>query len=108
LSDRSLFFTKNGKYIGVAFRNIDEKLVLFPTIGLNSIGERVEVNFGDKPFQYNVEIENILQAAHTKDLDLHDKPRRGKKRGIENDMNRVCIEEQSANFTTEELNFLRV
>ena len=40
---------------------------------MNSLGEKVEVNFGNKPFAYNIELENILQDAHSKDLLLQQK-----------------------------------
>ncbi|CAI5984697.1 unnamed protein product [Closterium sp. NIES-64] len=48
-----IFFTKNGKSLGPAFRDV--KGELFPTIGLHSPNERVEVNFGQKPFLFDVQ-----------------------------------------------------
>lgn len=68
-----------------------EDLALFPTIGMNSIGEKVEVNFGDKPFVYNIEIEKILQEAHEKDLKLEDNAKKGKKRVNEDEIERILI-----------------
>ena len=67
----SCFFTKNGSYIGLAFKNINKDATWFPTLGMNSLGEKVEVNIGSKPFVYNIELENILQEAHNKDLLLN-------------------------------------
>ena len=40
----------------------------FPTIGMGSPGEKIEGNLGSKPFVYNIELENILQESHAKDL----------------------------------------
>ncbi|QDZ21211.1 SPRY domain-containing protein [Chloropicon primus] len=53
LENRDIFFTKNGKKLGVAFSNV--KATLFPTVGLHSQNEHVEVNFGAKPFQFDIE-----------------------------------------------------
>ena len=53
LENREIFFTKNGKKLGVAFQNV--KATLYPTIGLHSQNEHVEVNFGAKPFQFDIE-----------------------------------------------------
>ena len=53
LENREIFFTKNGKKLGVAFQNV--KATLFPTVGLHSQNEHVEVNFGAKPFQFDIE-----------------------------------------------------
>ena len=70
VKNRSCFFTKNGKHLGIAFKDVSNDVVWFPTIGLQSIGSKVEVNFGSKPFAYNIELENILQEAHQKDLEI--------------------------------------
>ncbi|CAI5537464.1 unnamed protein product [Closterium sp. Naga37s-1] len=48
-----IFFTKNGKSLGPAFRDVKDEL--FPTVGLHSPNERVEVNFGQKPFLFDVQ-----------------------------------------------------
>mmetsp|Transcript_5724 Transcript_5724/g.14243 ORF Transcript_5724/g.14243 Transcript_5724/m.14243 type:complete len:478 (-) Transcript_5724:162-1595(-) len=53
LENREIFFTKNGKKLGAAFQNV--KATLFPTIGLHSQNEHVEINFGAKPFQFDIE-----------------------------------------------------
>ena len=70
MTNNSCFFTKNGKFIGTAFQNLKKDVPWYPTIGMNSIGEKVEVNFGSKPFAFNIELENILQEAHIKDIKL--------------------------------------
>ncbi|KAF9551019.1 hypothetical protein EC957_010787 [Mortierella hygrophila] len=49
----SLFYTKNGIYLGVAFRNL--KGPLYPTVGMRTSGEIVEANFGQREFVFNIE-----------------------------------------------------
>ncbi|KAG0318617.1 hypothetical protein BGZ97_003477 [Linnemannia gamsii] len=51
--DMSLFYTKNGIYLGVAFRNL--KGPLYPTVGMRTSGEIVEANFGQHEFVFNIE-----------------------------------------------------
>ena len=77
IRNRSCFFTKNGTCIGLAFKNIDIERSWFPTVGMNSPKETIEANFGDKPFAYNIELENILQEAHEKDLSREKLQNRG-------------------------------
>ena len=67
LKSRSCFFTKNGKFLGVAVRNLPA-IEYYPTIGVHSINECVEVNLGQKPFLYNIKMEMILHNAHEKDI----------------------------------------
>lgn len=55
LSSGTVFFTKNGVHLGVAFRGA--KLPLWPSVGLHSPGERVTLNFGAdpaRPFAYDL------------------------------------------------------
>ncbi|KAI7906608.1 concanavalin A-like lectin/glucanase domain-containing protein [Cokeromyces recurvatus] len=54
------FYTKNGVYLGTAFKKIKETMELFPFIGFKTPGEKIEVNFGAKPFMFDIEqwIEN--------------------------------------------------
>ncbi|KAG0284746.1 hypothetical protein BGZ96_010904 [Linnemannia gamsii] len=51
--DMTLFYTKNGIYLGVAFRNL--KGPLYPTVGMRTSGEIVEANFGQREFIFNIE-----------------------------------------------------
>ncbi|KAK3827009.1 MAG: hypothetical protein J3R72DRAFT_374333 [Linnemannia gamsii] len=51
--DMTLFYTKNGIYLGVAFRNL--KGQLYPTVGMRTSGEIVEANFGQRDFVFNIE-----------------------------------------------------
>jgi len=90
-SNRSCFFTKNGKYIGLAFKDMRKDLAFFPTVGMNSIGEKVEVNFGQKPFLYNIELEKILQEANEKDLNSKDNTKKGRKRVSEEEIDKIVI-----------------
>ena len=53
IENQEIFFTKNGKKLGTAFQNV--KGTLYPTIGLHSQNEKVELNFGSRPFQFDVE-----------------------------------------------------
>uniref|UniRef100_A0A7S0HIE7 B30.2/SPRY domain-containing protein n=1 Tax=Hanusia phi TaxID=3032 RepID=A0A7S0HIE7_9CRYP len=46
-ASREIFFTKNGKSLGVAFINPDDSY--FPTVGLHSEGEQIRLNFGEDP-----------------------------------------------------------
>lgn len=56
LNDR-IHFTKNGTHLGVAFQNVglgEGSRNLFPCVGLSELGQSVEVNFGRKPFRYDL------------------------------------------------------
>ncbi len=52
-ASQEIFFTKNGKMVGATFKDV--KTALYPTIGLHSPNEKVEVNFGQRQFVYDVE-----------------------------------------------------
>lgn len=47
------FYTKNGVDLGTAFRDL--KGTLYPAVGLRTAGEHVRVNFGARPFVFDVE-----------------------------------------------------
>ncbi|KAF9171622.1 hypothetical protein BGX20_007263 [Mortierella sp. AD010] len=51
--DMSLFFTKNGVHLGVAFRNL--KGTLYPTVGMRTAGEIIEANFGQREFVFDID-----------------------------------------------------
>lgn len=51
---RQIFFTKNGEYLGTAFSNVRPTVRLYPSVGMRSKGETVEVNFTGK-FMYDIE-----------------------------------------------------
>lgn len=52
LRTREVFFTKNGKHLGIAFRNVTG--TLYPAVGMHSPGEAVEVNFTG-PFRFSLD-----------------------------------------------------
>ncbi|KAI6182020.1 hypothetical protein M3Y99_01963500 [Aphelenchoides fujianensis] len=52
---RSIFFTKNGVNLGTAAVNISIDHPLYPTVGMQTPGEVVATNFGQKPFFYKLE-----------------------------------------------------
>jgi hypothetical protein len=54
LVENNCFYTKNGMNLGIAFSNLPS-IPLFPTVGLQTLGEEVEANFGMKPFVYDIE-----------------------------------------------------
>ncbi|KAI1706344.1 SPRY domain-containing protein [Ditylenchus destructor] len=60
---REIFFTKNGRHLGFAARNIQTSADLYPTVGMQTVGEMIDANFGQKPFLYD--IEKDIQAART-------------------------------------------
>ncbi|KAK7698709.1 hypothetical protein SLS64_012320 [Diaporthe eres] len=53
------FFTKNGHYLGIAFREVKGKL--YPSVGLKKTGEHVRVNFGQTPFMFDIDSKEIRQ-----------------------------------------------
>ncbi|CAG9799185.1 unnamed protein product [Chironomus riparius] len=53
LVDNTCFYTKNGHHLGIAFRDLPAKL--YPTVGLQTPGEIVDANFGQKPFEFDIE-----------------------------------------------------
>uniref|UniRef100_A0A914WF27 Ran-binding protein 10 n=1 Tax=Plectus sambesii TaxID=2011161 RepID=A0A914WF27_9BILA len=57
LIDNSIFYTKNGQNLGVAFHDVPSTEELYPTVGLQTPGEIVDTNFGQKPFVFNIQDE---------------------------------------------------
>lgn len=50
---QEVFFTKNGKFLGIAFKKV--KGIFYPAVGLHSPGEIVMANFSQKPFKFDLE-----------------------------------------------------
>jgi len=50
-----MFFTKNGAYLGIASDHMSTGNPLYPTVGMQSPGSATEVNFGAKPFLYDID-----------------------------------------------------
>ncbi|XP_057829308.1 ran-binding protein M homolog isoform X1 [Cryptomeria japonica] len=59
---QEIFFTHNGKFLGSVPKDVI--VPLFPTIGLHSLNEKVEVNFGQRSFVYD--IEQLVQEERDK------------------------------------------
>lgn len=61
-----VFFTKNGKFLGVAYRGVsgDE---FYPTISLGSVGAKIKVNLGRKPFKFAFQVPTLswTKLGHT-------------------------------------------
>ncbi|KAL1864785.1 hypothetical protein VTK73DRAFT_5664 [Phialemonium thermophilum] len=66
-------FTKNGDELGIAFRDInkDAQGKLFPTIGLKKPGDHILANFGQLPFQFD--IDGYMRAEKKSIMDRIDK-----------------------------------
>lgn len=52
LADKTIFFTKNGENLDIAFRGVTST-TLYPTLGLQTPGEIVEANFGQSDFVFD-------------------------------------------------------
>jgi hypothetical protein len=50
----SAFYTKNGIYLGTAFKKIKET-DMYPFVGFKTPGEKIEANFGAKPFKFDIQ-----------------------------------------------------
>ncbi|KAF1955397.1 SPRY-domain-containing protein [Byssothecium circinans] len=53
------FFTKNGHYLGVAFRDLKTTIPYYPTVGMKKPNETLKANFGQEPFAFD--IDNMVQ-----------------------------------------------
>lgn len=51
--DNTVSFTKNGEFLGKAFEHLSGPL--YPTVGMQSKKGRLEINFGSKPFVFDIE-----------------------------------------------------
>ncbi|KAI9490249.1 hypothetical protein BDB00DRAFT_838954 [Zychaea mexicana] len=49
----SAFYTKNGVYLGTAFRNVTGRSI-FPFVGFKTPGERLRANFGQQDFTFDI------------------------------------------------------
>ncbi|CAG8798672.1 25505_t:CDS:2, partial [Racocetra persica] len=52
---RTVFFTKNGINLGIAFNNIPLSR-FYPMVGLRYPGQIVEANFGKSPFAFDIQL----------------------------------------------------
>ncbi|XP_078042024.1 ran-binding protein M isoform X1 [Augochlora pura] len=53
LVNNTVFYTKNGHHLGIAFTELPPNL--YPTVGLQTPGEVVEANFGQEPFVFDID-----------------------------------------------------
>lgn len=51
-ASQEFFFTKNGVVVGAVYK--ETRSPLFPTVAVHSQNEEVEVNFGQKPFAFDI------------------------------------------------------
>ncbi|KAJ1948254.1 hypothetical protein EC988_005252, partial [Linderina pennispora] len=60
--ERSIFFTRNGLFLGHAFKSVDTSKPIFPAIGMRTAGEHIVANFGQRPFRFDIEC--YVSEAH--------------------------------------------
>eukprot|EP01156_Anaeramoeba_ignava_P023116 Anaeramoba_ignava/c21324_g6_i2.p1 GENE.c21324_g6_i2~~c21324_g6_i2.p1 ORF type:complete len:347 (-),score=132.23 c21324_g6_i2:230-1270(-) len=53
--NKSVFYTKNGKDLPIAFRNVNLGVRLYPFVGFRSRGEILKANFGNAPFKFDIQ-----------------------------------------------------
>jgi hypothetical protein len=58
-----VFFTHNGRFVGVPYHALNVDIPWYPTIGLQSPGEKVKVNFGESPFLYDFQARSSFQQC---------------------------------------------
>ncbi|KAJ4396239.1 hypothetical protein N0V93_000458 [Gnomoniopsis smithogilvyi] len=72
------FFTKNGRFLGQAFKEVKGKL--YPSVGMKKPGEHIRVNFGQTPFIFDIDslmkneihrLEEEIKKADTSKLAPH-------------------------------------
>ncbi|EIE78093.1 hypothetical protein RO3G_02797 [Rhizopus delemar RA 99-880] len=54
-ANQLVFYTKNGQFLGIAFKEIDFNKPVYPAIGLLTPGEEIRANFGQESFVYDIE-----------------------------------------------------
>ncbi|KAJ1358916.1 hypothetical protein KIN20_017484 [Parelaphostrongylus tenuis] len=64
LVNKTIFFTKNGVHLGIASRDLEHIDDLYPTVGLQTSGEVVDANFGQRPFRFDIRPE--MESARAK------------------------------------------
>ena len=70
--DKKCFFTKNGEFLGIAFKNMPQNL--YPTVGFKSgYGSTVEAHFpavsyvvGKRPFMFHLDDFERIAKLHRK------------------------------------------
>ncbi|KAF1971686.1 Ran-binding protein-like protein [Bimuria novae-zelandiae CBS 107.79] len=49
------FFTKNGRYLGTAFKDLKPNMQYYPSIGMKKNNEALRANFGQEPFAFDID-----------------------------------------------------
>ena len=70
---KEMFFTKNGAFIGIAFKNVEvPKDGFYPAVTIQSMSHSVEANFGTKKFVFDMDgygqresLENFFDICST-------------------------------------------
>lgn len=63
-ANQTAFFTKNGLFLGVAFKQVDLSEPIYPCVGLRTPGEKVSVNFGQERFVFDiVQYVKVIQSS---------------------------------------------
>eukprot|EP01112_Ceratiomyxa_fruticulosa_P015698 TRINITY_DN4655_c0_g2_i1.p1 TRINITY_DN4655_c0_g2~~TRINITY_DN4655_c0_g2_i1.p1 ORF type:complete len:855 (-),score=165.24 TRINITY_DN4655_c0_g2_i1:85-2649(-) len=52
----TIFYTQNGRYLGVAFDHVDRNFDYYPAVGLHSRECKIKGNFGLEPFAFDIPI----------------------------------------------------
>ncbi|GAN02390.1 ran-binding protein 10-like [Mucor ambiguus] len=75
-ADNTAFYTKNGKFLGIAFTDMNLKQPIFPAVGLRTPGEQVTVNFGHEPFVFDIaQYVNDQRIKFIDEITLHASPK---------------------------------
>ncbi|KAF2128100.1 SPRY-domain-containing protein [Dothidotthia symphoricarpi CBS 119687] len=53
--NNTAFFTKNGRHLGTAFRDLKPNTPYYPTVGMKKPGETLKANFGQEPFHFDID-----------------------------------------------------
>ncbi|CAO3649871.1 unnamed protein product [Mucor fragilis] len=76
-ADNTAFYTKNGKFLGIAFTDVNLKQPIFPAVGLRTPGEQVTVNFGHEPFVFDIaQYVNDQRIKFIDEITLHSSSQR--------------------------------
>lgn len=72
--NKKIFFSKNGKALPFIFCDVfgSERLPTSPMVGLRTPGETIEINFGKKPFEFDLNLysQNLMYTLMEKVLSL--------------------------------------
>lgn len=108
---KGVFFTLNGKFLGYGWKGLDESLLfqdLYPIVGIDT-NATIEMNFGSKPFQYNLSERTLphkpLIASHYQLLGGKRQEDDGVSTSLKDSRKFSCSSRWSANSTTSSFSF---